>query len=346
MDGDAIDRIERVAARSGKRLTARQRVLSLVYYAERFPLEVLSVPALAARCGLSEFYFQRVFRAVMGETAKQFVLRIRLQRAALTLKTSDLPIAMAAAMAGFATHAGFTKAFGRVYGVSPRIFRNGVTAADWAAVTDFKDCRGEADVELPSVRYEWWPTRFVVAMRHVGPTDELFEAWARLYMWASERELWSDDVTCFGFHYDDWRKGERPSYRYDAAIEVSPSRLEALGAANDVLWNISWPDDGDVERDVDGVMPRSPRGSTTRAGAADASLLAIPGGCVALADFEGSMAEYDRRWWWLTHQWAPGAGYRVRTEFVLDRYPSEFMNTASADGMIQATSCLPVERSR
>jgi AraC family transcriptional regulator len=83
----------------------------------------VSLAQLAARVGWSRFHFHRVFRAVTGETPKQYTLRIRLERAAARMLTHAEPIVTVAAAAGFASHEVFTRAFRRHFNCTPAQYR-------------------------------------------------------------------------------------------------------------------------------------------------------------------------------------------------------------------------------
>jgi AraC-like DNA-binding protein len=87
--------------------------------------EALSLGALAREAALSPYHFLRVFRARVGMTPHQYVLRTRLHRAAVGLRTSDKPIATIAFDAGFNDLSTFNRHFKRALLVSPGEFRRG-----------------------------------------------------------------------------------------------------------------------------------------------------------------------------------------------------------------------------
>ncbi|MEO0605489.1 MAG: helix-turn-helix domain-containing protein [Myxococcota bacterium] len=83
----------------------------------------LSLQTVADVGGWSRFHLHRDFRAVVGETPKQFQRRQRLQHALALLATSDLPIHEVATAAGFGSHAGFTRRVRATLGCAPTTFR-------------------------------------------------------------------------------------------------------------------------------------------------------------------------------------------------------------------------------
>jgi AraC-like DNA-binding protein/effector-binding domain-containing protein len=78
---------------------------------------------LAARAGWSPFHFHRSFRAMVRETPKQYELRLQLHQAATRLVSSDDSILDIAIGLGFNSHEVFTRAFRRLFGVTPANYR-------------------------------------------------------------------------------------------------------------------------------------------------------------------------------------------------------------------------------
>jgi AraC family transcriptional regulator len=85
--------------------------------------EDVSLMALANRAGLSPFHLHRVFSATVGETPKQFTLRLRLDRAALLLLTGEDSMLNVALSCGFRSHETFCRAFRRRFGIRPKAYR-------------------------------------------------------------------------------------------------------------------------------------------------------------------------------------------------------------------------------
>jgi AraC family transcriptional regulator len=107
------------------RSTARdeRRVSEALRRIEAKADEPLRLAALARQAGMSPYHFLRVFRALIGMTPHQYVLRTRLHRAALRLRGSDEPIAAIAYEAGFNDLSTFNRRFRRVMGASPSEWR-------------------------------------------------------------------------------------------------------------------------------------------------------------------------------------------------------------------------------
>jgi AraC family transcriptional regulator len=87
------------------------------------PLEGASIRAIAAEVGVHPVHLARIFRACYGTSPGSYARRVRLERVADRVATTDTPLAEIAADAGFADQSHFTRAFRRHTGVSPGAFR-------------------------------------------------------------------------------------------------------------------------------------------------------------------------------------------------------------------------------
>jgi len=83
----------------------------------------LSLQQLASEVAMSPYHFLRTFRAVAGMAPHQFLLHLRLQRAALRLRCSGDPISTIALEAGFGDLSTFNRRFRRLLGASPGAYR-------------------------------------------------------------------------------------------------------------------------------------------------------------------------------------------------------------------------------
>jgi AraC-like DNA-binding protein len=82
-----------------------------------------SLQAIAREAGLSRFHFLRLFKQTYGETPFKRVTRLRMEEAQRRLVGSSDSVTEIAFACGYENSAHFASAFGRVFGVSPTIFR-------------------------------------------------------------------------------------------------------------------------------------------------------------------------------------------------------------------------------
>jgi len=99
---------------------------ALVEWIEQQLDEPLTLERIAAQAGLSPYHFSRLFTARMGRSVMAHVRGRRLVRGARRLSLEpDLKLVDLAFDCGFDSQEAFTRAFKRVFGVSPGRFRSG-----------------------------------------------------------------------------------------------------------------------------------------------------------------------------------------------------------------------------
>lgn len=84
-----------------------------------------SLQELAAIAGMSRSSFTAHFAQVFGQSALDFVSKVRLRKAADLLTTTDLPIKVVANSVGYGSRSHFSRAFRAAYGADPTSFRAG-----------------------------------------------------------------------------------------------------------------------------------------------------------------------------------------------------------------------------
>jgi transcriptional regulator GlxA family with amidase domain len=87
------------------------------------PTGDLTLPTLAARAGMTERTFCRLFANQVGETPAAFVERARVDRAKALLETSDWPLGRVAERAGFSNLHALHRAFQKRVGATPGAYR-------------------------------------------------------------------------------------------------------------------------------------------------------------------------------------------------------------------------------
>lgn len=83
----------------------------------------ITVEDMAQRCNLDRSYFGKVFRETMGESPQDFLIHYRMAKAATLLTTTELSIGAISPMVGYMNQLHFSRAFKKVYGLSPREYR-------------------------------------------------------------------------------------------------------------------------------------------------------------------------------------------------------------------------------
>jgi AraC-like DNA-binding protein len=102
---------------------ASARIAPAVSYVRSNYAEKLRLATAARLCDLSPFQFSRSFKKENGLAFRDFVVRIRIQRAAELMKQSKLSVTDAAFFVGFNDLSYFARMFRRQLGVSPSHYR-------------------------------------------------------------------------------------------------------------------------------------------------------------------------------------------------------------------------------
>lgn len=83
----------------------------------------LSLEAMAAEVQMSPLYLARAFKAAVGQSPHQYVLRRRIERAKELLRNTDRPIVEVALSSGFSSQSHLSTWFLREVGVPPAAYR-------------------------------------------------------------------------------------------------------------------------------------------------------------------------------------------------------------------------------
>jgi AraC family transcriptional regulator len=100
-----------------------RRLADVLQHIETHASELIDLAALAAIAGVSRYHFLRIFRRVTGMTPYQYLLSVRMRRAALRLATTTEPVSAIAFDAGFGDLSTFNKQFRSVFGATPSAYR-------------------------------------------------------------------------------------------------------------------------------------------------------------------------------------------------------------------------------
>ena len=98
-----------------------------VEYIEENLMGDLQIESISRKAGLSKWHFQRIFRAMVGDTVKEYITLRRLSIAAYELVNTDKKVLDIALACEFDSHEVFTRAFQRVFGATPSDFRASVS---------------------------------------------------------------------------------------------------------------------------------------------------------------------------------------------------------------------------
>lgn len=99
------------------------KIRRLVDYIEENLDRDLSLEVMAAEVAVSPLYLPRSFKAALGESPHQYVIRRRIERAKELLTSGDTPVVDVALAVGFSSQSHLSSWFVRLVGVSPAEYR-------------------------------------------------------------------------------------------------------------------------------------------------------------------------------------------------------------------------------
>ena len=208
----------------------KQRILQVQMYIQKNLDRELSLEELAQKSYFSVYHFHRIFKAVVGESLKEHVRRLRLQRAASHLKHTDESVINIAFDAGYQTHEAFTRAFKTVFGCSPSGFRSNCSTSQRILAEYQSDKRAKKrnknqakGGKLMEVRIKDIEPMRVAFVRHVGPYDQAGAAWDKLCTHLGKEGYLGPGSKFIGICYDDPEVTPPEKIRYDACITVDES---------------------------------------------------------------------------------------------------------------------------
>lgn len=318
------------------------RINRVIDYIQKNLDKKLPLSELAGIAAFSPFHFHRIFRGLVGEGLSEYITRLRLQYAAHHLKYHPADsITEIALNCGFASSAGFSRAFKQFYGLSPSQFREQVKrentaisrnrkigkvmrknrqikskpGKDFSFLTHYngfqkniksimKRRKKAMKVEvknLPEYRVAY--ARVMDGFNDQSP--KIMKAFEKVVKWAQARDLMGPESLVLGISLDNPEVTPSDKCRYDACVTV-------------------------------------PAGTK---GAGEIGVYDIPKGKYAVYRVEGKYAtinqEMMKHWHRLMSEWFPDSGYQPddRPCFEIYRETEEEMKA----GKYVVDICEPVK---
>src|SRR5580698_2913082 len=208
----------------------QERILRVLTHIQGHLDEALDLDELARVACFSSFHFHRIFAAMTGETIADHVRRLRLERAAMELRSGTKQIIQVALDAGYEAHEAFTRAFKAAYGASPAEFRratepiairpapSGVHFRPGVPLTKFNTNHITTKV-MKVITRKIKPMR-VAYLRHVGPYESTGQTWIDLITRLSADKQVRKSSVFIGIGHDNPAVTRAADLRYDACITV------------------------------------------------------------------------------------------------------------------------------
>jgi AraC family transcriptional regulator len=300
----------------------------------------LSLTRLSQIGCFSPFHFHRIFQAVTGETLNSHVRRVRLERAALLMKTSPRKRITDVAMeAGFAGTAEFSRAFRSHFNRTASSWdrrspleKSKICKApemlSYYAVEELESWKAAANVRVRVGRFSAFRYVYIRIFEPYGNT-RLVDAYHSLVAWLAARQTDIRDVVVIGMSLDDPAVTPSANCRYDLGVAF-PKKPGGDGLLGEIIRS----------RGRKGVAIPPP--DAAECGPRGFSIRDIESQQIAAIHCVGDLAHVDRAWHYLYRLWLPSVAFEpadLPAMEVFVRLPEE-IGWETFD--LQA--CIPVAR--
>jgi AraC family transcriptional regulator len=193
-----------------------------ITYIENNVSSEIQLKDIATQANLSQYHFHRVFKSLTGDTTKDFLTRLRLEKAALKLKHSIHEIGQIAFECGYQNHETFTRSFKEYSGLTPIEYRSSI-----AELTTNKQNEYEKEnIDLNTLNVEGpviktLPDLNLAYIRHTGSYDKVGGSIQRLMLWAASHLALKLMPVTIGIVHDNPDLTDEQHIRFDACVQLS-----------------------------------------------------------------------------------------------------------------------------
>ena len=218
----------------------QQMVLKVQHYINQHLADDVSLETLAGIANYSPFHFQKIFSEAVLESPKQYVIRLRLERAAHFIKIfPQLPINEIAVNCGFSSNSIFSRAFKNYFGVSAEGYKELSSEklhelskkknqlSQWNETSWIKPIK-DIEKKVASVKLTSQPTISTIYSFNIAciqttlsHRDNIAFAYQNLMQWAIPRGLITPTTKYYGIWLDFPFITPADKCRYLCGIEIS-----------------------------------------------------------------------------------------------------------------------------
>jgi AraC family transcriptional regulator len=203
----------------------------------------IDLSILAGVASFSPYHFHRIFTCLIGETPIEFLSRLRMEKAGqLLLDNPGLSIGEVSERCGFSSTSVFSRSFKAHFGCNAGVFRAGEKAIYIKdGIRYSKNCKPVSkigknlqlhnvhicNVELnqllimnSKIEVKQMPEMKLIYCRHMGPFNQIGNAYEKLFKWAGPRGLVTESSKTVTVYHDDPSITSVDKVRQDASIIV------------------------------------------------------------------------------------------------------------------------------
>ena len=199
-----------------------------ISYIENNVATDIQLKDIAVQANISQYHFHRVFKSLTGDTTKNFLTRLRLEKAALKLKHSKDEIGQISLDNGYQNHETFTRAFKDYFGLTPLDYRSSISEL----TSNKQDEYNLANIDLNTLNVagpviKSIPDLHLAYIRHTGSYKKVGSSFQRLMLWAATHLVLKLKPVTIGIVHDNPDLTAEQYIRFDACVllskEIKPS---------------------------------------------------------------------------------------------------------------------------
>ena len=204
----------------------QEKVNQVIDYISANLHRTLQLDVIAGRICVSRRQLLRIMRSALDESLYAYMARQRMERAIMYMQTEEMTLAELAARVGYDNPQSFSKAFRKLFGISPKAYINELNA------------RLQEYVKSSGGKYETVPSEIceeedlnLIYIRIVGQYGEekpYETAWNKLIKFLEEKQALSAATRFIGLSFDDPNVTTAGQCRFYACATVDKP-VEAAG---------------------------------------------------------------------------------------------------------------------
>lgn len=186
----------------------------------------LQLDVIAGRICVSRRQLLRIMRSALDESLYAYMARQRMERAIMYMQTEEMTLAELAARVGYDNPQSFSKAFRKLFGISPKAYINELNAS----LQEYVKSSGGKYETVPSEICEE-EDLILIYIRIVGQYGEekpYETAWNKLIKFLEEKQVLSAATRFIGLSFDDPNVTTAGQCRFYACATVDKP-VEAAG---------------------------------------------------------------------------------------------------------------------